>query len=386
MKIVDVFPIVFTLLTCSPRRNNVVAANNKRYARNIRRIDEEDSENRSLQVDIQPRIVGGSITSGTEHPYFAIPINGRGLCGATLIHSDILVSAAHCAGIFEGNEVALGASSITGSDALEIISVQAEYPNPNFSYNSLENDVMIIKLKTPSTATPVPLNNISSIPADGQASTVIGFGATYEDGRPSRTLLEAQVEVVDFQTCYDKYWQPFWGSNIVDDKMICAGTPSGSTKDVDSCQGDSGGPLFSSSGAIIGIVSFGSGCGRSGIPGVYTRISGVLDFVRTAVCDLSSSPPNYCSSNGGSGGGGTGGGGAVGVPVAGDTGDDTPSSTEPEPPVSDGSDCDLGCSYAWVFSGIVLHKDSGSACEEYCVFAYVDSFLARGYNCGLCPN
>jgi hypothetical protein len=54
--------------------------------------------------------------------------------------------------------------------------------------------------------------------------------------------------------------------------------PSGGA---DACQGDSGGPLFAPAAAAggaaaadtqFGVVSFGSGCGRKGFPGVYTDV------------------------------------------------------------------------------------------------------------------
>jgi secreted trypsin-like serine protease len=54
--------------------------------------------------------------------------------------------------------------------------------------------------------------------------------------------------------------------------MLCAGR----TK-LDTCQGDSGGPLFFKAvgGGFIqaGITSWGFGCGATGFPGVYTRLS-----------------------------------------------------------------------------------------------------------------
>lgn len=51
-------------------------------------------------------------------------------------------------------------------------------------------------------------------------------------------------------------------------------------------QGDSGGPLACSRGDVsflYGIISWGEGCGRSGKPGVYTRVSNYLDWIHSVI-------------------------------------------------------------------------------------------------------
>jgi secreted trypsin-like serine protease len=58
--------------------------------------------------------------------------------------------------------------------------------------------------------------------------------------------------------------------------MVCAGYADGG---IDACQGDSGGPLVVGD-TLIGIVSFGDGCGKAGKPGVYTRVSAYVDDIK----------------------------------------------------------------------------------------------------------
>lgn len=155
---------------------------------------------------------------------------------------------------------------------------------------------MLVKLVRPVNSTKVPLanlNNDTSNPTVGQQVKTIGFGATSEcsplpasECSPlSSVLREVTVPVVDQTTC-----QAGLPAYVVDEAtMICAGATG-----LDSCQGDSGGPLLDSSGRIIGIVSWGVGCGRADKPGVYSRVTEATDFIRRGICELSSVPPTSC--------------------------------------------------------------------------------------------
>ncbi|MGI8462520.1 MAG: trypsin-like serine protease, partial [Solirubrobacterales bacterium] len=50
----------------------------------------------------------------------------------------------------------------------------------------------------------------------------------------------------------------------------------------DSCSGDSGGPLTigdASAPKLLGVTSYGRGCGRSGFPGVYSDVLALTSFI-----------------------------------------------------------------------------------------------------------
>ena len=70
--------------------------------------------------------------------------------------------------------------------------------------------------------------------------------------------------------------QSVYESQMITSRMLCVGRNG-----KNSCKGDSGEPLMID-GVLAGIASFGAGCARRGVPGVYTSIAAVRDFIERA--------------------------------------------------------------------------------------------------------
>merc|ERR1712210_94155 len=94
---------------------------------------------------------------------------------------------------------------------------------------------------------------------------------------------EVDVQVISNSECNAAY-------GGITDNMLCAQDASGNGGS-DACQGDSGGPLVScgedsncgtnpgQNYDLIGIVSFGVGCGRPDFPGVYARVTAARAWI-----------------------------------------------------------------------------------------------------------
>jgi trypsin len=117
---------------------------------------------------------------------------------------------------------------------------------------------------------PIPLT--ISEPYGGHSAVVTGWG-TLSSGSSSlpRQLQVVTVPIVSRTECNDAYIE--YGG--ITDNMVCAGITGGGK---DACQGDSGGPL-AIDGQLVGLVSWGIGCGEPSFPGVYSNIATLRSFI-----------------------------------------------------------------------------------------------------------
>ena len=249
--------------------------------------DEETLGTNINDRDLETRIVGGTQASVGEYPYYTQWIYG---CGASLIHDDIVITAAHCNEIAT-NTVHVGAfKTETISNGAVLATIAKRVVHPKYNPNTHVNDFLILKLTSPVDKVPVNLNRNSAIPTTGEDLVAVGLGTLTTGGDLPTYLQEVTVQAVAQITCNQKY-----SGNIDAASMICAGVPGGGK---DTCQGDSGGPLVmvvNGVHTLIGITSWGEGCATAAYPGVYSRVSDQVAWIDQQICALSSRRPASCS-------------------------------------------------------------------------------------------
>ncbi|XP_060525227.1 trypsin-1-like [Cylas formicarius] len=240
--------------------------------------DEDDGTTKNCTCECghsnhETRIVGGRPTGVNVYPWVArIVYDGHFHCGASLVSESFVLTAAHCVRRLKRSKirVILGDhdQSTTDDVPAKMRAVAAVIRHRNFDSDTYNHDIALLKLRKPvefsKNIRPVCLPTVTD-PA-GIMGTVVGWGRTTEGGMLPNIVQEVEVPILSLAQCRAMKYR----ASRITSYMLCAGKGS-----MDSCQGDSGGPLLVHTGdkyEVVGIVSWGVGCGRPGYPGVYTRV------------------------------------------------------------------------------------------------------------------
>jgi len=227
------------------------------------------------------RIIGGTNTNIESNPWqLSLRVGTRHICGASVISATRGLTAAHCRvdGVAVNSfTVQAGSTTRVGDAGAVRTAVTRFIVHPQWNSRTVDNDVAVLWFAN---ALPLgPRIRAIRLPPQGApviagaTATVTGWGTTIE-GVPSSApniLQTVSKPIVSNQQCNLAY------NGRVLDSMICAGVPQGGR---DACQGDSGGPLIVN-GAQFGVVSWGIGCGRPNIPGVYSRVPLFTNWIRS---------------------------------------------------------------------------------------------------------
>lgn len=231
------------------------------------------------------RIVGGYQAERMAWPFI---VKIRIGCGGSIVSNKWIVTAAHCCRVSNIRflDVTVGEYDRGANDVgARTIQVKNKIIHPEFVPSTLRNDICLLELQEEitfsSVAQPVcfPEKNsrIDHVKlGEGPLCYVAGWGRIGETLGTARILQETQVPIVNNTVCDAAYTR----NNVNEDAMLCAGYAEGG---IDACQGDSGGPMICVEGdqpVLRGVVSWGIGCARSGLYGVYTRTSSYIDWIR----------------------------------------------------------------------------------------------------------
>lgn len=231
----------------------------------------------------QSKIVGTAVSEKDRYPYqVALMKDDEQFCTGSLIGSRWVLTAAHCFGYV--THAHIGRYDLDDdSETYENIEVIEEIPHPQFNFEDLDYDFMLLKLKNPSKQTTVMLDDGSTLLSDGMNLSVMGWGKSNTIETNSDILVENDVNYYSRDKCSQRYG--FLDDIDVTLRMFCA-VRSGD----DSCQGNSGAPIIKKGGdgsddVQIGLVSWGVGCLSRLRPGVHSQVSEVLDFIEYYVRD-----------------------------------------------------------------------------------------------------
>ncbi|XP_063238295.1 trypsin-1-like [Bacillus rossius redtenbacheri] len=223
----------------------------------------------SQKPSLDRRIIGGSVASITDFPYqLSFQDWGAHICGAAIIGSYWAVSAAHCFNNAPTPRLRAGTAQLgVGGTVHE---VDRYVLHEQFNSWSMDNDIALLHVVTPfqfsSSVQPIGLPSQGQVVAAGTQAVVSGWGLTSADGSEDSSVLLYLNTVVFSQTQCNSFYSDYGG---LASGMMCSGYAEAGK---DACQGDSGGPL-ASGGKLVGIVSWGDGCGKAGRPGVYTDVA-----------------------------------------------------------------------------------------------------------------
>ncbi|XP_021181486.3 uncharacterized protein LOC110370085 isoform X2 [Helicoverpa armigera] len=213
------------------------------------------------------------------------------VCGGTLIDSLHIMTAAHCVKSYKGFElrVRLGEWDVNRDVEFypyierDIVSVHV---HPLYYAGTLDNDLAILKMDHPVEWTKFPHISPACLPDKytdyaGQRCWTTGWGkdAFGDYGKYQNILKEVDVPILSHGQCQQQLRQTRLGYNYeLNPGFLCAGGEEGK----DACKGDGGGPLVcerSGTWQIVGVVSWGIGCGQPGVPGVYVKVAQYLDWI-----------------------------------------------------------------------------------------------------------
>ena len=202
-----------------------------------------------MSIEDSPEIYGGTSVGYCGWPTTIYLDFGAWVCSGTLVHKDIVITAAHCPDTPNGRNATVRFGEKNGGGERTVNSTC--YSNPGYNGNIGTNDYAYCKLD--SSVTDIPIIppafgcEVSAITA-GREVVLVGFGNSDNGGSGSKREVTTTI-------------------NTISTEAFIGGMGK------DTCQGDSGGPVYiqlksefggDDTWRAFGITSGGGACGGGG--------------------------------------------------------------------------------------------------------------------------
>lgn len=251
------------------------------------------------------KVVGGTTTTTAPDWLAALYINVTNgnitttyFCGANLINSEWLVTAAHCVDYSNASvKAVLGIADLSTVTASDYVTIDHIDIYSGWDSSTDLGDIALLHLATAQsnrTTISLPALNTSSDLANGISMRIYGWGETRSgvdstNANISNTLQTAEVT----------YQKNYAATSTYYDHLFAGGSST------DTCFGDSGGPLLYNN-ILYGITSIGlsTTCATSS-PGGYTDVSYYRTWIDQTINGYTTTTTETSSDDSSGGGGGS---------------------------------------------------------------------------------
>ncbi|XP_050323056.1 trypsin alpha-3-like [Bactrocera neohumeralis] len=209
---------------------------------------------------------GGVATTISAHPYIVSlqGTDGSKVCGGVLIDSKTVVTGAQCLNFYDVSQLVVGVSN-----GAKVVKIASSTFDIGFDFTTMQNDVAVVKLAEAVTVGTIEL--ATKEPTNG----VSGVVTTWDS---SSNLVDIPVTVIDTAQCGSGKYS--YSEDDILSTMLC-----GLATNANACGALPGSPLVSKK-KLVGLVSWGYGCGNKGNPAVFTDIASLESWVKSTAKSL----------------------------------------------------------------------------------------------------